>query len=681
METELKMISRLVASKKQMTVDEISVMLGLSRRQVLYRLDKINQILRRYRVPEVLSGGVLGLEPETRNLLLKLADGQGGLREYEFTPSQRQLVLYLMLFAGEDHLILNDFMDALDVSRNTVLADLRQLRMMLAEQGITLASDRKKGYQLVGDEMAIRRQLVQLVMEEIVTIADVQLFDMFLENNTSESFSEVEAVCLELAEKENIRFAADRMTEFIYIYLFLKTRIQNTGLHCGKREIVADCPEKHFVQELLLRTGSAHFMGIDEVSWLSAWILGISFGSVYEQTEDCLLIADITGRIMGRFEQLTGIQASHPEEMFVKLYSHIRPAYYRLLYGIPILNPLTDKVKSEYGHLYEIVARAVRPVTSMIHQEFPDDEIAFLTMHFVALYEGMRPSMPDIRPHGLILCLNGIGSSAILHAVLTEMFPDMVLETADSLREGWDQRKPDIIFAARSLTKIPVVDVPVVTVSPVMDEQEKFLVMREVNSLLGQDVGIPSVDMIMNTVQRYCKVQKEEELRHALSVMFSKPAPKQKEETTGGLFTMMNESFIQTGKTCKTREEAVRIGYEPLLEAGMITEEYVNHTIMTINLTGPYVVIAPGTVLLHTSADKGALKTGLSLTVLKEPVEFGSKENDPIKYVFALSVPDGSPDHLAAMADLLKLLENPSFYKVCDAGIPEQIWEEIQAQI
>ncbi|WP_304471110.1 HTH domain-containing protein, partial [uncultured Faecalibaculum sp.] len=131
METELKAVSRLVVSKKRMSVDEICEALGLSRRQVLYRLEKINQILSSHKVPPVVVGHVLVVDPVTREALLAACQGHARLHEYEFTPAQRQLVLYLMLFEGRDRLILQDFMEALDVSRNTVLADLKQLRQSL----------------------------------------------------------------------------------------------------------------------------------------------------------------------------------------------------------------------------------------------------------------------------------------------------------------------------------------------------------------------------------------------------------------------------------------------------------------------------------------------------------------------------------------------------------------------
>ncbi len=78
METELKTMSRLVASKKRMTVDEISQALGLTRRQVFYRLEKINQVLRPYKVPPIIPGSVLDVAPLTRKALLTAAEVEHG---------------------------------------------------------------------------------------------------------------------------------------------------------------------------------------------------------------------------------------------------------------------------------------------------------------------------------------------------------------------------------------------------------------------------------------------------------------------------------------------------------------------------------------------------------------------------------------------------------------------------
>lgn len=669
-------MSRLIASKKQMTLQEICDALGMSRRQALYRLDKINQELHQAHVPQIEPGNILHLDPATRAVLLKLAGSQDTFHEYDFTPDQRQLVLYLLLFSGGGRLIISRFMEDLDVSRNTVLADLKQLRQDLEADGIRLVNDRKRGYFLEGEETAIRSRMITEVMREIADHADVQLFDLFLNSADLMPFEDCRQICESLARETGLRFAEDRMTEFLYIFLLLQARIRNTGITLESPAALADCPEKDFVRRLLLATGSGPLLSEPDVSYLTSWILGISFGSVYEETEDCLLIADITGKIMGRFEQLTGVHAPDQEDMFTRLYSHVRPAYYRLMFGIPILNPLTEKVKREYGDLYQIVAKSVRPAEQLTGHQLPEDEIAYLTMHFASLYKNVRQAPRSRKKQALILCLNGIGSSAMLHSILTDLFPDLDFQVADHLHPLTGVDRPDIIFASRSLTRIPETEVPVVTVSPVMDEQEKFLVMREVNSLLGQEAGIPTVEMILTVVHRYCKGVREEELRHALSVMFSR---EEKPADEPGLLAMTDRSLIRTHVEAGDWRQAVHLAYEPLLKAGIVSDRYPARTIQSIEISGPYVVIAPHVALLHAAPDQGALKPGLALTVFQEPVTFHSSVNDPIRYAFALSVPEGSPHHLAAMADLLGLIEDPGFYAICDTQEADRIWDRFLA--
>lgn len=63
--------------------------------------------------------------------------------------------------------------------------------------------------------------------------------------------------------------------------------------------------------------------------------------------------------------------------------------------------------------------------------------------------------------------------------------------------------------------------------------------------------------------------------------------------------------------------------------------------------------------------------------MFETPVVFSHPENDPVKYAFALSVPQGTPSHLTAMAGLLRLLEDPGFYAECDTQDRERIWASV----
>ena len=76
-------------------------------------------------------------------------------------------------------------------------------------------------------------------------------------------------------------------------------------------------------------------------------------------------------------------------------------------------------------------------------------------------------------------------------------------------------------------------------------------------------------------------------------------------------------------------------------------------------------VIAKHIALAHSLPEDGALKDAMGLTVLSAPVSFGESENDPVKYIFTLSI-TGNRDHMTAMSELVNLFNDPYFWHIVD---------------
>ena len=62
--------------------------------------------------------------------------------------------MYLLLFLNRDYLSLQDFISALDVSRSTALADIKELTQSLAEADIEVKYNRRRGYYMMGAAVA-----------------------------------------------------------------------------------------------------------------------------------------------------------------------------------------------------------------------------------------------------------------------------------------------------------------------------------------------------------------------------------------------------------------------------------------------------------------------------------------------------------------------------------------------
>ena len=76
----------------------------------------------------------------------------------------------------------------------------------------------------------------------------------------------------------------------------------------------------------------------------------------------------------------------------------------------------------------------------------------------------------------------------------------------------------------------------------------------------------------------------------------------------------------------------------------------------------------------------GALESAVGIVTLKEPVEFGSAENDPVKYLFPLSAKDND-SHLGALQSLVELLSDPDFFTQLDAASsPQDVVDLVHAK-
>lgn len=122
----------------------------------------------------------------------------------------------------------------------------------------------------------------------------------------------------------------------------------------------------------------------------------------------------------------------------------------------------------------------------------------------------------------------------------------------------------------------------------------------------------------------------------------------------------LDSSSVSIGIEAGDWREAVEASGRLLVDSGAVEEQYVDAMLRTVEELGAYAVIAPGVAIPHARPEDGANRVGLSLTVLSEPVEFGSKENDPVDLLFAFSTTDAEAhvELLQALADFIEGSEN-----------------------
>lgn len=691
MDNDLHVLMRLLLKKSVLSIKEIEKETGATRRQVTYRLEKLNYLFEEKKLPPITISyqGELVIEEQTKRELRHLLMSGNKTNTYVMNKKERMIYLYLMLFLDLEDVSQNDLVDALKVSRSTALLDFKELQQDLAINHIKIANNRTRGYYLVGSELDIRHYMMELIIYFLAEEANTQVFDCFNDDFHLALFEYSRLVISELADKYKIFFVENRLTEFIYIFGLLKVRMASLQHEDEElsllQEIInlSSMKEYHFTKELL-----SHFKGTEKIStfdkyYISSWILGISVGDVEEDTEDCVVIAEIVEKIMNRFEVLSGIHYKDSEIIFRKLYSHFRPAYYRLLFKIPIANPLKERVKEEFPELFGLVRETMKPFSGLFGENIPDDEIAYLTIHFTVIYSKNRELEVINRKTALIVCLNGIGSSAILYSELRDLFPDIhflpPMESSKSIPLNLDV---DIVFTTSDLVDFNLPQIPVIEVSPVMNFQERYELTREVYLLLGGSMSKqPDVHAIMKIIKRHCEVKEESQLQTELLRYFTQLDVK--EEQSNQLLTLLelvSEDTIQLQVEANDWEEAIKKAGKPMVDHHYVKQTYIDDILRLIHSVGPFVVITKHVALPHSKPTAGALRCGIGITSLKNGVDFQSEEHDPIKYIFTLSALDNE-SHLTAMSQLLELFNDQTFFDLLDHETsPKKVIDFIKAK-
>jgi len=132
------------------------------------------------------------------------------------------------------------------------------------------------------------------------------------------------------------------------------------------------------------------------------------------------------------------------------------------------------------------------------------------------------------------------------------------------------------------------------------------------------------------------------------------------------------EGAVKINESASDWQHAIDLSMATLLALGYIRDDYIKSIKEATLSNGPYYMLAPGIAMPHARPECGALKTGLSLTLLRQPVVF-DENNDPVKILIGLAA-FNSDSHINAIQALSELLcDESNIQKLLNAQSEKQI--------
>lgn len=636
------------------SIGELENLSNSSRRTILSDILRINEALSYLLLPNIrIENDLIRVPAISSGELLGHVDISS--RSYIFQHERLDMIiLYLLLYP--EYISNYHLQDLLRMSKNSVVADLKDIRELLKNQSISLQYTRSEGYYLEGTGSQLR-QLLERTIEKLMRlesgrfILDYVLKECRIATKDAAIFSQIRM----LSEKYQLTFIFENV-KIVSLVMAVLNEIEIEGDYQVNQEYYRNI-KKTALLKLVEELEEEYPRLAKERDYILSRLAGCLQGNLDLYPDPT--VVQIMDEIIKQVKANTGLEFPIGIPFRKNLYAHLYASYYRLLFNISLHNPLTHQIKREYGSLYELIRRSLKPLEEMTGKQLYSDEIAYFTIHFGGYLQAKvkRREANDLR--AMIVCPNGVSTSLILQSELEKIFPRMEFQSISrSHFKTVDNMERDDVQVIFSTTHLESQD-KVFLVKPLMTSIEKILLKRRVYEYLHlEKEDVVSIDELMGIVAKYTTIKNEEGLKNELiHYLFAQ----NNQQLLGGdsLTDLLKEELIQQVDSVSNWQEAVGLAAQPLLAHGYIEESYIQAMIASINETGPYIVLAPKVAVPHASPDAGVHQLGISLLQVKEPVDFSEDDDDDkkVQLIFVLAAVD-STAHLRALQELALILDD-----------------------
>lgn len=658
---ELQFISLIVFNDGIKTKD-IQKELGLTKRQIGYTCEKVNVFLEEKEVSSIerQSKGTYLILKDTRKYFLKnllvtenLTSPQKTINEsnsQRYYDSQlRQELLFLLLTIKGQHLV--KLMEFLNVSQNTVLADIKSLQETIAQYGLSINHSRLVGYLVKGNEKIIL--LTQLKMIDLIKQKNENFNLIKAFGDPSEQVLKATSL-VQGAEKElHVKYSDDSFTSLQdYVYLFL-LRLKNRGYwNYSFNGQIQKTMEFRYIDQILEK------ISLQDKQWLALLLL-----SANTLQNDSVNINDDIYRaslkFAEQFEKITFTSISEKEIFVKRLYSHVRPLVFRTLYDLPLLGiDLQNYFKDNHekmAYLFKAIKESIYPLERLIGKKISDDEVKLISFYFGAELSFGVTQGAYIKKRALVVCTNGLVTAKIMKDNLTRLFPEINFVKTGSAREFTENDSEyDVVF-----TTVPLnTDRLQYIIDPVMGKEQEANLKRKVFLDLGLESFDKTVEQIVQIVTRNAEVKNVSQLKNELNNFMSTPQngalDVQKSQSKYDILDFVKPEYIHFTSGNISWEDALRQAAQPLVLNDVITENYVNELVTQISSPNSYSFLKGIIAIPHAIPKLGASSNGFGFLVSRKPIKFPGHPNVLVVVPIAITAEwnyMGAINQLMSLAD------------------------------
>lgn len=495
------LLDYLIKLDKPETIMTISKNLDQSRRKIYYHLEKINDSL-----PEAVSKIVaiprvgIQLSPiqvkSCKELLKNVSD-----YFYVLKCDERMKLSAICIATSTQRVTIDTLMGLTDVSRNTVLNDLNELREQLFQKdySISLLSKKAKGYYFDCHPLSYI-QFLYTLLDDIYRGGNttfIEIFDKKIVNllgSTTYFSQEVQDFFrsyLPISQANLGKKLTSQDSQFmVQILPFVLLSYRN--MQYGKE--IRDALQKDFsliwkrkeyyiAKDLADQLFLNFKLYLDDIEVGLVAMLLLSFRKDKDSHVDSPDYDEMRvtlNHFIKVLEDRHDLQFTHDQELVKQLIRHCKALIYRKHYGISSVNPITRHIQEKYTDLYQCCRLASSILEEAWHIKLSEDDIAYITIH---LGGELRNSQNLTPPANLVIVSDdGIGIQKLLYKQCQQLLTNCHIEAVLTTEQY------------QSIEDLLLVNY-IVTTNDDLDSQLKSIV---VNPILTDD----NIVHLVNTINR-----------------------------------------------------------------------------------------------------------------------------------------------------------------------------------
>lgn len=447
----------LMPENEFITYKELAEALGVSTRTIYDDILQLNRMMQPHGAQldtRPYHGVKLTVTDRSRFLgFLDALEADGTLRG-ETTESRINKIIRTLL-QNDAAVKSDDLSDMLHVSRSTFKKDLRAVRRFLRRYDLQLSHQPYAGLRITGTEKNIRRCMAKLERNMIATDGD------FL----SEDIQRMAALLQEIFRQHAYRMAAYSFQSFVlHVYVSIRRirRGREIEWEC-LREGSADAQVCRLAKDVSAALSKAYGVRFTKSEYQYI-LLHLECKKIISWKQASLATAEscaLVRQMLQSVEDVFCYDFSHDFELIASLSTHLIPMRIRLLYDMPLDNPMMQEIRETEPLAYEMANVACGVLQSKYEREIPADETGYIALYFHVALERSRKQR---RKNVLIVCGTGKSAAALLAYQIKDAYGKHLnvigmYESADFIDA--DARAADYVLSTIPIKKelpVPVIE-------------------------------------------------------------------------------------------------------------------------------------------------------------------------------------------------------------------------------